>query len=590
MVRYALQLSLAPCQRSGRGSRTFLHFSMAIRTRLLTSALLVAASGIAGAQSDDCANPTPISGLGSFAFDTFSATTSGFDGGGACIGGDNITFDVFFVWTAPSTRDYVFDTEGSTYDTQLSVHSGSNCGAICDDHDDDGGTGLLSEIELLGVNAGDTFVFQIGGFPYTNPAIPQQGTGFLNIDILIDPCSASPDDTLEENDTCTAPATLTTGFYSDLFVSITDPDFYQINVPVGFTLDVQAMDAISLPGDVDLRLYDPSCNLIDDLNADALTYNVGSAGGNYVVEIYADPTSADTCTDYDLDVTLTPDPCFLAMDDALEENDDCGQEVNLTSGSYTGLFVSKIDWDYYTVNVASGDTLQVDMFFLHADGDTDIFLYEMGSCADFASGNVGTTGSLVSGFSANDNEQIVWTNTTGQTQTYIIKINVFPLTLTGDCNTYDILVSGADGQGPTIGDTYCDNVINTTGQPGLLAATGSAVAADNNFTLTGTQLPDGEFCFFLASRTQGFIANPNSSQGNLCVLGNIARFNFPGQFGQTANGMFSFQIPLDNVPEPPALSTAVVAGDTWNFQLWYRDFLPTGPTSNFTQGLEVLFQ
>lgn len=144
--------------------------------------------------------------------------------------------------------------------------------------------------------------------------------------------------------------------------------------------------------------------------------------------------------------------------------------------------------------------------------------------------------------------------------------------------------------GGGFGVPYCSNTPNTTGQPGLLSASGSPVASDNDFTLTGSQLPDGEFCFFLASRTQGFIANPNSSQGNLCVLGDIARFNLPGQLGQTANGQYSLQIPLDMVPEPPLLNSTVMAGETWNFQLWYRDFLTTGPTSNFTEGLEVTFE
>lgn len=561
------------------------------RLRLLSPALLLAVSGIASAQSDDCTAPSPITGLGTFPFNTLSATTSAFDGGGSCAGGDNITFDVFFAWTAPATRDYVFDTEGSTYDTQLSVHAGSDCSAICVGHDDDGGTGTLSRIELLGVDAGETFVFQIGGFPYSLPTIPQQGNGAFNIAPFVDPCGLAADDSLEDNDACTAPVDLVPGFYDDLFVSDADSDFYRINVAAGFALDVQAIDAISFDGDVDLRLYDSSCNLIEDFSmADSFSYDVGPAGGDYIVEVYADPSSDDACSDYELDVMLTPIPCSATMDDALEQNDDCGQEVSITNGCYTGLFISKLDWDYYILNVANGDTLQVDLFFLHANGDTDMFLYEMGSCVDFAAGNVGIAGSLASGFSSTDDEQIIWTNTRGQAQTYVLKVNVFPLTLTGDCNTYDLVVSGTDGQGPNLGDTYCDNAINSTGQPGLISASGSPVALDNDFTLTGSQLPDGVFCFFLASRTQGFVPNPNGSQGNLCVLGNIARFNFPGQLGQTANGMYSFQVPLDAVPEPPGLNTTVMAGESWNFQLWYRDFLSTGPTSNFTQGLEVLFQ
>lgn len=146
--------------------------------------------------------------------------------------------------------------------------------------------------------------------------------------------------------------------------------------------------------------------------------------------------------------------------------------------------------------------------------------------------------------------------------------------------------------GCPIGTKYCSPAeLNSTGMPGDLNASGSLTASDNNVLLVGSQLPEGEFAFFVASRTQGFFPNPNNSQGNLCVLGNIARFNAAGQLGQTANGEFQFQVPLNSIPEPPGLNTTVMAGETWNFQLWHRDLIPgQGPTSNFTSALEILFQ
>ena len=112
----------------------------------------------------------------------------------------------------------------------------------------------------------------------------------------------------------------------------------------------------------------------------------------------------------------------------------------------------------------------------------------------------------------------------------------------------------------------------------------------NDFTLTDSQLPDGQFAYIVASRTQGFVPNPNNSAGNLCVVDSLARLNAPGQVGQTANGQFSFQVPLDDIPEPPRFNTVVMAGETWNFQLWHRDFGATGSTSNFAEALEVLFE
>jgi hypothetical protein len=44
---------------------------------------------------------------------------------------------------------------------------------------------------------------------------------------------------------------------------------------------------------------------------------------------------------------------------------------------------------------------------------------------------------------------------------------------------------------------------------------------------------------------------------------------------------------MGNIPLTPV--TSILAGETWNFQAWYRDLNPTN-TSNFTDGLSVTFQ
>ena len=56
--------------------------------------------------NDDCANATPISGEGLFAFDTSSATT---DDPVDCL---EIFDDVWFSWTAPASETYAVDTCG----------------------------------------------------------------------------------------------------------------------------------------------------------------------------------------------------------------------------------------------------------------------------------------------------------------------------------------------------------------------------------------------------------------------------------------------------------------------------------------------
>lgn len=143
--------------------------------------------------------------------------------------------------------------------------------------------------------------------------------------------------------------------------------------------------------------------------------------------------------------------------------------------------------------------------------------------------------------------------------------------------------------GGSLGTVYCNPApANSTGASGEISATGSDVASRNNLTLTGSNLPDGQFAYFMASQIQGFVANPGGSQGNLCVLGAIAHLRT--QVGLVVNSEFSIAVDLTNMPEPPSFGVSVMAGETWNFQCWHRDNVSGTPTSNFTNAVSVLFQ
>ena len=125
-----------------------------------------------------------------------------------------------------------------------------------------------------------------------------------------------------------------------------------------------------------------------------------------------------------------------------------------------------------------------------------------------------------------------------------------------------------------------------------IRATGSELAEDNSVRLTASSLPPDEFGYFLVSRTQSFI-NPPSSNGILCLGGDIGRYNCvpcgqvqsSGSSGSMSigrvQGLTLGELPL-NVP--PLFTSP---GDTLNFQAWYRD---AGGTNNFTDAVSVLFQ
>lgn len=140
----------------------------------------------------------------------------------------------------------------------------------------------------------------------------------------------------------------------------------------------------------------------------------------------------------------------------------------------------------------------------------------------------------------------------------------------------------------SLGSPYCGPAVpNSTGQSASISARGAAEAAENLFELAADGLPPGQFGFFVASRSAGFVAGPGGSAGNLCLGGQIARV-FPSLQNSGAAGQLRHVLDLSSVPLPSG-AAPVLAGETWRFQAWFRDADPL-PTSNLTDGLEVTFQ
>ncbi|MEZ6015053.1 MAG: hypothetical protein R3F49_08070 [Planctomycetota bacterium] len=145
--------------------------------------------------------------------------------------------------------------------------------------------------------------------------------------------------------------------------------------------------------------------------------------------------------------------------------------------------------------------------------------------------------------------------------------------------------------GGTLGSSYCGPAVpNSTGSAGVIEATGSETAADNDVTLTALDLPNQAFGFFLTSMTQGSVAQPGGSQGVLCLGGAIGRYVGAGQIQNTgATGSFSLALDLTQTPQPNGF-VSITAGGTWNFQAWHRDTSGGNATSNFTDAVQIQFQ
>ena len=147
------------------------------------------------------------------------------------------------------------------------------------------------------------------------------------------------------------------------------------------------------------------------------------------------------------------------------------------------------------------------------------------------------------------------------------------------------------GTGPSFGTSYCGPAVtNSSGAPAEISVTGTPVVSLNDFSLVCSSMPANSFGFFLVSQTQGFVANPGGSQGNLCLGGAIGRYVGPGQIlNSGAAGEITLAADLTQIPSPTGF-IAASPGDVFNFATWFRDSSMGMATSNFSQGIEVTFQ
>ena len=163
--------------------------------------------------------------------------------------------------------------------------------------------------------------------------------------------------------------------------------------------------------------------------------------------------------------------------------------------------------------------------------------------------------------------------------------------------TYYIQVggwNGATGEGViTIseGSIYvvCPGNSNSTGVGARLEATGTPAVAVNNLTLTVEDLPLNQGVLLVNSPEKIFVANPNGSQGNLCIYSSDLGRHVNDILSSGATGTASLVLDLANIPTANGL-TSVVAGETRYWQAWYRDVDGTGSaTSNFSSAIGVTF-
>ena len=132
--------------------------------------------------------------------------------------------------------------------------------------------------------------------------------------------------------------------------------------------------------------------------------------------------------------------------------------------------------------------------------------------------------------------------------------------------------------------TFCSANTNSGSILGAnLAISGSTNVADNDIQLSATALPFNQFAYFFMSQGTDFVPMFGGSQGNLCVSQPLYRFS-NNILNTGGSGTANFSPDMNNLPQ----GVVFQPGDTWHFQLWFRDQNPQN-TSNTTPGATVTF-
>lgn len=574
--------------------------AMPSRQRLIPLSLLLLAPSAIG-QGELCSNPQSLSGLGTFAFDTTGFDPSSIDEAQGCAisfgPGTNLDGDGFFTWSAPFAGDFLFITEGrfpwgQIWRTQLAIYDGDDCGATCIANDNASGPNQGSLIRLQSVAAGETFLIQIGGYNFFNDGNPTtyQGPGTLEIIETPAVCQNPVDDSFEDNDSCATPTAITPGTYTDLFLSISDPDYYAVTIPPGEAIEVEL-----LTSSIDLLffVYDDSCHLIGIEFDRWIQSNPTSVPQTIVIEPRRSLTAAAIpCASYDIRLALGADPCIGLAEDPFEPNDFSNTAAPLGDGFYPGLTLSQVNHlglpevDYFAFDVPPGATVQCVAVFEDAKANIDMLLLNQ-------NGNI-----LSAGNSDTDNETVQWTNTTGTTFPARLSIYIAGVG-SQSCSVYDLGVGGLSGGK---GAPFCLALNNSTGVPTLME--GSATAAGAGLHLEVVNGPPLGLGMIVAGDT--LASSPAIvGSGALCLssvagVSMVYRYNVIGG-ALNSIGRFDGQGVLQNVAgssttgsgfDVPAMlpgGSAITAGQTLYFQCWHRDTAGSAPTSNFSNGVSLTF-
>jgi len=142
----------------------------------------------------------------------------------------------------------------------------------------------------------------------------------------------------------------------------------------------------------------------------------------------------------------------------------------------------------------------------------------------------------------------------------------------------------------TVGTRFCTAEPNSIDRFASITGFGSSTASANNLTLQVDGLPLNSNGFFLTSQNRGIVVMPGNTGGNICIASPaIGRYD-TSVLNSGTTGSVSLALHLPTTPLQPGGPVAVMSGDTWYWQYWYRDVVGGITTSNFSTALCVEFE
>ena len=562
--------------------------------RLAFIGLLTQASIAPATAQDGCWDPIHIDGTGSWALDNTSATPSGFMGCGV-----NMWRDVFYEWTAPATAGYVFETCGSSGDTLLAVYSGVGCLATCHRFNDDA-CGVQSQITFGMLQAGDQVLVQVGGKDLSTDVIGQLTVRCMTA--YNDNCADAHwfwgKGVLPYDNGCATTSGINAASGSLCDTVTIEDDVFFVWVPTysgAFWIGTQSSDPTA---DTLLKVYQyTDCgNLVcvgsDDNSGPGLLSQVHlpviPLGFQYLIQV----GSQTSGTGGPGMLVVEDNPCSVLTYDAFSPNQHCWEAQPLGNGSYSNLAVGPTEPDYFELLVASNESVNIQTVTEAFPLPLELAIYNSASCPNPTVSGCG--GSLACGMVISPNSsELLWTNPSN-TPT-VIKLRVMPPPGT-TCLGYSLILGGLDGDS-TIS---CNpSSPNSTGLSCSLSA--SSFSGPEYYHLEAVNGPAAQFGYFIVSGTlmgTGTVV----SDGVICLDQPIGRYNSiagltnskrnsVGQFNRqgvlvncanTSSVGTGFDVPAQ-LPFPPG--GFIQVGQTWYFQLWYRDDV----RSNFSDVVGVAF-